>query len=717
MAVHPVRRRTLALRLAACALVLLGGAAGIISGVPGVTETIGTAFRGEGRSTVPITLLEAAQASSGPLLALAMVCLSCAIASLTALRRNPASERATRAERSVAEAGAAQERHSGMRRRSEAELTPVAAATGVGAVDAARELAIVNAENERLRRTLEACEARLDEAQAAQSRFVSRISHSLRTPMNGILGMSDLLLDSSLNETQQRFVHSIVSSSSGLLSVIDDLLDYARLEVGELRLERARFGLRDALEDVCAAQAPAAHARGIELICCLDDSVPVTVDGDGKRLRQVVSTLVNNALEHTDEGEVVVRLIRESGENGRSRYRCDVQDSGRGISSKMQLALYQGLCGEASGEGRSVLGLAMTVAGELTSRMNGQIRVRSRRGEGSRFSVSFELGDVDGEATGRDGRARLRDRRVLVVDDNRTNRVNLEHQLAAWDMEVETVDGGEAALTALQRAVDEQRPFDVCVLDLNMPGMDGLAFAERAATDARLPDLPCLMLTSSQIGLDAAELDALGIRRNLSKPPRQSELRDTLASLLRDEPARRPVPREQELGPAVEAAPVGTLQSEAEPADAADAEQAVEAGEAIPVGEPIGPASSPDADTVLDPGKLQALRLAQRPGRPDLLARVIDGWNHRTPQLIERLCQARDEDDVPGFQLALRAVQSSAASLGAVQIERICQALEARLPEPGGEPLASLIDEASVQQLEQACNTLREPLQALLDAA
>lgn len=225
--------------------------------------------------------------------------------------------------------------------------------------------------------------------------------------------------------------------------------------------------------------------------------MPKDVDGDGNRLWQVVDALVANAIEHTDRGE---------DESATARAEPD--------------------------------GSGLRTASELVRRMGGELDVRGRLGEGSRFGFTFELGDVAQSGPSRAGPRTLRGVRALVVDDNETNRTILAHQLGNWGMHVESADGGEAALAALRAADAVGHWPDLLVLDLHMPGMDGLELARRIAADPALRGAPALMLTSSEVDLEAAELDASGIERNLTKPARHSVLHDTLASMLRAAPVR-----------------------------------------------------------------------------------------------------------------------------------------------------------------------------------
>ena len=396
------------------------------------------------------------------------------------------------------------------------------------------QLEIAATELSRLRRELGACRLQLDAANAVKSQFLANMSHELRTPMNGIMGMTDLLLAGELPARERRFAQSIASSSNSLLGVISDLLDFSRIESGTLYLERSRFRMRDAVEDVCAMLAESAHGKGIELVCYVDDNVPSLADGDATRLRQVLDNLVRNAIAFTTEGEIVVRMSRVEERGTRSLYRCDVQDTGSGISPEMQMTMFDAFTQEDSSNTRrhGGLGMGLTISRQLVSMMGGELTFRSRLGEGTRFGFTVEFENVEGTAEEESRHRPIRGTRVLVVDDNETNRTILYHQLSGWGIVTDTAESGEAALARLHAAAASGVRYDMLVLDLHMPGMDGVELARRIRADETLSGIRSLMLTSALLDLDTDELAALGIDRYISKPPRQSVLHDSLVSLL-----------------------------------------------------------------------------------------------------------------------------------------------------------------------------------------
>ncbi|MFK8081277.1 MAG: response regulator [Granulosicoccus sp.] len=390
----------------------------------------------------------------------------------------------------------------------------------------------------RLRRELVSCKQQLETANSAKAQFLANMSHELRTPMNGIMGMTDLLLGGVLSAREERFVRSISASATTLLAIINDLLDFSKIESGILQLEHGRFSVRDCVEDVCASLASNAHAKDIELICYVDENVAKHMDGDPGRVRQILNNLISNAIAFTHEGEVVVRLTRKGSSGGKKKgktvYQCDVQDTGVGISPELQLKLFEAFTqADASNtRGHGGLGMGLAIARQLVSMMNGEITFRSRLGEGTRFSFSMELEDIANEQDGNTRRRSLNGAHVLVVDDNETNRTILFHQLSNWGLIVETVASGKQALGVMRAAHDRGQGFDVLILDLHMPEMDGIQLAKAIQAEPDFKHIRSIMLTSAILQLDGMELRRLGIYKYVSKPARQSVLHDSLASLM-----------------------------------------------------------------------------------------------------------------------------------------------------------------------------------------
>ena len=410
---------------------------------------------------------------------------------------------------------------------------PGLAQTGHGPTER-NQLNIALSELSRLKKEVVSCRQQLVVANKAKSQFLANMSHELRTPMNGIMGMTELMLNGQLPERERRFAQSIGSSAETLLNIINDLLDFSKIESGTLYLERSRFSLRDCVEDVCSMLAESAHVKNVELVCYVDDDVPALVDGDASRVRQILSNLISNAIAFTTEGEVVVRMTRKEGHGTRQAFQCDVQDTGVGISPELQASMFEAFTQADSSSTRrhGGLGMGLAITQQLVAMMDGSITFKSRLGEGTRFTFTMQHDQVVDSVSTNLQRKPLHGARVLVVDDNETNRTILFHQLSNWGLLPVTIASGAQALISLREAEQTDTPFDVLVLDLHMPGMDGIELARSIQKDSSITNIKSLMLTSSLLDLDSAELAELGIDKYISKPARQSQLHDCLASLM-----------------------------------------------------------------------------------------------------------------------------------------------------------------------------------------
>jgi signal transduction histidine kinase/DNA-binding response OmpR family regulator len=370
-----------------------------------------------------------------------------------------------------------------------------------------------------------------EEAQAAsraKSQFLANMSHEIRTPMNGVIGMLEVLNRSSLDAAQRRFVGIATGSAEALLRIISDILDFSKVEAGKLTIHPVEFDLRALIEDIGEMLAPQAHAKRVELACWVSDDVPAWVRGDASRLRQILVNLAGNAVKFTESGEVVIRarVIRSGAIE--SVVRIEVQDTGIGISPETQVQLFNPFV-QADGSltrrfGGTGLGLA--IAKQLTELMSGSIAVESTPGQGSTFAVTLPFPRVDRVPDC--ARRTLDGVRILVVDDNATNREILVQQAASWGVVGEAVPDGPRALARLDRP--DAPPVDLVILDLMMPGMDGLALARRIRADARYTRLPLLLLTSVEEPTESElgqTVDAV-----LSKPIRSQDLRERVAALL-----------------------------------------------------------------------------------------------------------------------------------------------------------------------------------------
>jgi PAS domain S-box-containing protein len=382
-------------------------------------------------------------------------------------------------------------------------------------------------------------------ASRAKSQFLANMSHEIRTPMNGVLGMTELLLGTPLSDKQRRFAEAVYRSGETLLEIINDILDFSKIEAGKLELEAVDFNLRTVVEDVFELLAPRAHQKRLELASHIEPKVPTAVRGDPMRLRQVLTNLVGNAIKFTEAGEVIVNVSAEPQASGGHRVMFEVRDSGIGMKSdaleKLFTVFMQADQSMARRYGGTGLGLA--ISKQLVELMGGQISATSRFGEGSvfRFDVALEAGVAVSPAAAVDT-AVLRWRRVILVEDNPTNRSILEAQLRGFGMDVATADNGSTALELLRAAARAGTPFDAAIVDMKMPIMDGLTMATELRRDPQLVDVRMVMLTSLGSGNEARLAYDSGIEAYLTKPVRQAELVDALARVLLREAPSAPVP-------------------------------------------------------------------------------------------------------------------------------------------------------------------------------
>jgi len=392
------------------------------------------------------------------------------------------------------------------------------------------QLSIALAEVARLKRDLVLSRRETETAEKARAQFLSNMSHELRTPMNGIMGMSELLNECDLPSKEKHFATSINASSESLLNIINDLLDYSRMEAGDMRLEQARFDLGACAEEVCAVLATQAQSKGIELICYVDDELPKYVKGDAARLRQILNNLIGNAIAFTHEGEIVVRLSKAESSKQQVAFKCDVQDTGAGIAPELQARLFESFnqADQSNTRQHGGLGMGLAITNELVSLMGGELVFRSRLGEGTRFTFTGEFERIADEDEGKINVGNFGGASVLIVDDNATNRSILQHQVAGWGMEPELAESGEQALEIMNAAAANNKLFDALILDLHMPGMDGIELARAIRNTPAIASTKAMMLTSAIVDLSEVEMAELEIHTYISKPARQSQLRECL---------------------------------------------------------------------------------------------------------------------------------------------------------------------------------------------